>query len=142
MLRACGNRARCGDDAVEAVKEPLPGPRLARRPARQQIVGSEDERAPRVQQEPVGLRRCDPLQMEQIAVGEPKPGKRQGVLERLQGEPCPRRAESGREAIEAVVDRESIGLRHGAEAEARREELHVNPPAGERAGKRVVYGGV
>ena len=76
-----------GDDAVEAAEEPLPGPRVARRPAREQIVRREDERAARVEQQPVGLGRCDPLQVKQVAVGEAEPGKRQRMLERLHREP-------------------------------------------------------
>ena len=92
----------------------------------------------RVQQQRVGLGRGNPLQMEHVAVGEAKPGERERMLERLHGEPGPRRADPGREAVEAVVDHEAIGLRHGSEAEAGREQAHVSPGAGERSSERVV----
>ena len=39
-----------------------------------------------MEQQPIGLRRRDPLQVKQVAVGEPEPCEGQRMLERLDGE--------------------------------------------------------
>ena len=49
-------------------------------------MSREDEWDSRVEEPGVGFRGRDPLQVEEIAVGEPEPGERERMLERLRDE--------------------------------------------------------
>ena len=75
------------DDPVEAAEEALPRPRMTGRPPGQEVVRREDERRAGVQKPGIYLGRCDPLQVEDVAVRERLPREGERMLDALRGEP-------------------------------------------------------
>ncbi len=78
---------------------------------------SEDERAASVEEQRVRLGSRDPLQVKHVAVGEPEPGERERMLERLQSEPARTAIASGQRAGTGCSSTSKPSASgHGAEA--------------------------
>ena len=135
--RAATALAVC-DDPVEAAEQPLPGARVARRAAWQKVVGGEDERTARVQQPGIDLRRGEPLEVDEIAVGGCEARERARVAERLRGETAVPGADPRREPVEAVVDGVPGRRGHGSEPKVGREQPDVDTLAHERRRERRI----
>jgi len=128
------------DDPIEASEEPSPRSRVARRSARQQVVGREDERGSCSHEPGVRVRSANPLQMCHVARGKTEPCQRDRVLECLDCQSRGRPRDPRGDAVQAVVDRVAGGLWHGAVPEPRGEQAHIRTVTGERPGERVVVG--
>ncbi len=117
----------------------------ARRAPGQQVVGGEDERGTRVQEQPaVDLRRPDPLQMKRRPIdASPSRAIAIGCSSALTASRTGRESIPRGEPVEAVVDAVAGGVRHAAVAEARREELaRRRRAAASDAASAWSYGGV
>lgn len=77
------------DDPVEAPEQTAPEVLPMRSPSRQEIMSGEDRRATRAEQRGVELRRCQPLDVEDIPGDARQPRQADRVLGRFQRQSQP-----------------------------------------------------
>ena len=91
------------------------------------------------EQQHVGLRRRQPLHVDDVGRRRGEPREPERVLERLQRQAQPRAPEEARrERVEELAAPVAVRLRCVAEAEARRDELDLGAGPGERGRELVV----
>ncbi len=100
------------DDPLEAREQRSPEPGAAGGAAREQVVRGEHERGGAgAQQEPVELRRGEPLEVQDVGFASEQPAHRERVLDRLHGEPEVRPADPARAGVERLVELIPGGIR-------------------------------
>ena len=129
---------RVDDDPITAREERPPEARSGRCPARDDVVGREDDRRARSKEPAVGLGRAEPLQVQHVRLVRRELDHPEGVLQRFHREPGAGRAHSRRERIEPLARGVPLRPRDRAEPKARRHELHIRAGKRERFRERAV----
>ena len=128
------------DDPVEPVEERPPEAASLGCPARQEVVGREDERRAGAEEQPIGLGCRKPLEVEHVAWQAQEPRHADGMLEGADGDAQTAVLDGRGTSVEELAADVALGPRHGAEPEVRGRKRDLCAAVRQRRRQRVVVG--